>query len=107
MSEQKPAKIAIEGKEKYQRLLAGVPQTCGMKSGAMVLQPGDAVGEHVTEQKEEAIIILAGQAEVFVAGKPAFTAAAGELVYIPPQTSHDIKNCGAVPLKYIYVVTPV
>ncbi|HRZ13909.1 MAG TPA: cupin domain-containing protein [Candidatus Omnitrophota bacterium] len=106
MKNQTPQRVKIEGTARFQRLLAGAPETCGMKSGAVILQPGESVGEHVTRAREEAIIILEGRAEVFVAGKPVFTSGPEELVYIPPETAHDIRNSGTVPLRYVYVVVP-
>ncbi len=89
MPELKPQLVRIQGTERYQRLLAGVPSTAAMKSGAMTLQPGESVGEHKTEGKEEAILILEGKAEVYVAGELVFTAEQDSLVYIPPETNHD------------------
>jgi mannose-6-phosphate isomerase-like protein (cupin superfamily) len=99
--------VRISGTERYQRLLAGVPATAGMKSGAMTLQPGESVGEHKTEGKEETILILEGKADVYVEGQLVFTAEKESLVYIPPETSHDIKNSGDGRLRYIYIVAPV
>ena len=104
MSGQKPKVIALEGNEKFQRLLAGAPETAGMKSGHVVLQPGESVGEHNTEAKEEAIIVLEGTAQVFIAGAVFCLVAGKQLIYIPPHTPHDIKNISDGPLRYVYVV---
>ncbi len=107
MSDRKVKIAALRGDERYQRLLAGIPETEGMKSGYVVLQPGESVGAHSTAEKEEAIIILEGSLRVVVDGKPSCTAKRGELVYIPPQTVHDMTNAGADPARYVYVVAPV
>jgi len=31
----------------------------------------------------------------------------GKVVYIPPQTAHDVSNTGKEPLIYVYCVSPV
>ncbi|MCK9594544.1 MAG: cupin domain-containing protein [Candidatus Omnitrophica bacterium] len=107
MRDLKPVLKQIEGNERFQRLLAGAPFTAGIKSGAVILAPGESVGEHKTESREEAIVILEGRADVHIQGKSAFTAEAQSLVYIPPETNHDIKNNGDKKLRYVYVVVPV
>mgnify|MGYP001585609523 CR=1 FL=1 len=107
MANLEPKFAKLAGTEKFTRLLSGVPATAGMKSGYVTLKPGEAVGEHKTASREEAIIILEGQAAVYCEQKFLFTAAAQSLVYIPPEMNHDIRNEGSVPLRYVYVVTPV
>jgi len=102
-----PKCVELTGDVRFTRLLAGQPETCGMKSGYVTLKAGEAVGEHKTEAREEAIIVLEGSAEVIVDGAPAFSASERTLVYIPPDTSHDIRNKGQGLLRYVYVVTPV
>jgi quercetin dioxygenase-like cupin family protein len=99
--------IDLEKNSKYQRLLAGIPQTSGMKAGQVVLQPGESVGSHSTDSNEEIIIILEGSIEAVIEGKAGLCAAKGQVVYIPPGTLHDMKNAGDSPARYIYVVNPV
>ena len=101
-----PIIIKLEGEGKYQRLLGGEPQTRGLKSGSVTLKPGESVGEHSTTGREEAIIILEGEAEITCGGEKV-TAGRETLVYIPPETPHDVRNPGARPLRYVYVVSPV
>jgi quercetin dioxygenase-like cupin family protein len=103
----KPTIVKLTGSEKFTRLLAGIPVTSGMKSGYVTLQPGAAVGEHKTESREEAIIVLEGTASVYCEKKLLATVEAESLVYIPPEINHDIKNEGEEKLRYVYVVTPV
>lgn len=107
MESRVPLCVRCSGTEKFTRLLAGPPATAGMKSGYVTLPPGDAVGEHVTGGREEAVLILEGRADVFCEGKKAFSAEAVSLVYIPPETLHDIRNSGPGRLCYVYVVSPV
>jgi hypothetical protein len=45
-----PFNLRLRGNKRYQSLLAGPPQTRGMRSGYVVLRPGESVGEH-TRQK--------------------------------------------------------
>jgi quercetin dioxygenase-like cupin family protein len=106
MSDLKPILVELKGCDRFQRLLPGIPSTAGMKSGYVNLKPGESVGEHKTEGKEEAITILDGKADVFVEGKLLFTAGERSLVYIPPDTNHDIMNNSDKLLRYVYVVAP-
>ncbi len=103
----KPLAIKLEGQERFYRLLAGPPVTAGMKSGYITLKPGESVGEHKTEAKEEAIIILEGEAEIYCEGEIIFTVKAPNFVYMPPETNHDIKNNASRLLRYVYVVARV
>ena len=88
----------------YARVLGGPPETVTMRSGQVVLRPGAAVGEHSTEEYEEVVIVLAGSGEVRVAGGATLALAPGSVAYCPPQTTHDVVNTGAGPLRYLYVV---
>ena len=47
----------------YQPILKGPPDSATMRSGLVVLFPGDDVGEHSTENCEEIVIVLEGQGE--------------------------------------------
>ena len=97
----------MDSSKPYQRLLAGIPQTAGMKSGHVTLKPGESIGEHKTESRQEAIIILEGKAEIYCEGKYLFQAEKNSLVYIPPETNHDIRNNTNEYLSYVYVVSAV
>ena len=102
-----PRLVKLEGNEKFQRLLAGAPDTAGMKSGHVTLKPGESIGEHTTEAREETIIILEGQAEFYCEGKLLFNAQEKFILYVPPHTTHDIKNNGDNLLRYVYIVAPI
>jgi oxalate decarboxylase/phosphoglucose isomerase-like protein (cupin superfamily) len=88
-------------------VLGGPPQTAGMRSGVVVLQPGASVGRHSSGKREEIIVLLEGSGEVRVAGVPPLAVGAGTAAYVPPQRSHDVVNTGVRPLRYVYVVSPV
>jgi mannose-6-phosphate isomerase-like protein (cupin superfamily) len=105
MADLKPLVVRLsDGGARFQRLLAGAGDTAGMKSGYMTLKPCESVGEHSTENREEALIILEGEARISFDGRAEVSAPAGSLVYIPAQTRHDVRNEGPGLLRYIYVV---
>jgi len=102
-----PLTVKFGGEDKYQRLLAGAGQTCGLKSGFVNLKPGEEVGEHSTDDREEVIILLNGKAVVYYSEDNQINAQANSVIYMPPNTKHNVKNSGEVMLSYIFVVTPV
>ncbi len=87
-------------------LLTGAPQTAGMRSGFVRLQPGATVGWHTTGKHEEALVILHGQGEALVDGQAKQSFVAPALAYIPPETRHNVLNTGSDALEYVYVVAP-
>jgi mannose-6-phosphate isomerase-like protein (cupin superfamily) len=105
----KPAVLAVSLAQdgKYQRLLAGCPQTYGIKSGHILLGPGNSVGEHTTDVKEEVIIITRSKAQLICSGDNPVTVTTENIIYIPPETRHDIRNIGEDVLEYVYVVASV
>ncbi|MFH1594498.1 MAG: cupin domain-containing protein [Candidatus Omnitrophota bacterium] len=102
----KPISVKLEGDKRYQRLLGGIPDTLGMKSGHVTLKPGESVGVHTTGEKEEAIIVLKGKGEIYCSGIGPVIAQENTLVYIPPDTEHNVKNVSSGILRYVYVVSP-
>jgi len=101
----KPRAIKLSGGERYQRLLKEGSDTENIKSGFVVLKPQESVGEHVTEKREEVIIILDGQAQISCQGAEPITANKETVIYIPAEKKHDIKNIGDELLRYVYVVS--
>jgi mannose-6-phosphate isomerase-like protein (cupin superfamily) len=87
-------------------LLRGFPQTAGLRSGFVRLAPGSTVGWHTTGPNEETLVILHGSGEAQIQGAPALPLAEKTIAYIPPATRHNVKNTGAAPLEYVYVVAP-
>ncbi len=79
------------------------PFSKSLKAGRVTLQPGESVGEHVTEKREEAIIVLKGTATLVVEGK-ATELSRSQIFYIGPEKKHDVKNNDSTELEYIYVV---
>ena len=95
---------ATSGENGYTRLLGGSPQSVPMRSGKVVLQPGETVGKHSTEKKEELIIILDGEGQFLYGDNHSLVFDPNSVLYCPPMTENNIINTGATPLTYIYVV---
>ena len=91
--------------QKYERLLGGPPDTLGMKSGCVLLSPGEAVGLHSSGEYEEVIVPLSGSGLLIVTGMESIQAKPGCNLYNPPHTQHDVINTGDQPLRYIYIVS--
>ncbi len=98
-------RIALSPEPVEQQLLAGPPQTAGMRSGKVVLEPGAHMHRHSTAQNEELLVFLRGDARVVI-GTEAVATAAGQVLYIPPQTEHEVHNDGPEELVYVYTVAP-
>ncbi len=90
----------------YQKLLAGQPETCGMRSGRVYLETGKDCGQHSTKDHEELLVFLAGKGELEIGDSGRFAVGAAKVAYIPPQTAHNVRNSGTEPLVYIYCVAP-
>ena len=93
--------------EEYRLLLQGPPDTSGIRSGRVVLQPGESARKHTTGQHEEVLVILEGKGELWFQDFPSLVAEKGYLLYVPPQAVHDVRNTGTVELRYLYIVAPV
>jgi len=104
---QKPFVVPLGDGQRYQRLVQGVPDSSGIKSGFVTLQPEESVGEHVTESKEEVIILLGGTARISFGQGDSMLAEAPAVVYMPPETKHNVTNTGSALLRYVFVTSPV
>ncbi len=90
-----------------QTILDGPPQSAGLMSGLVVLKPGEEMHRHSTESNEEEVVFLSGRATLVI-GTATVEAAAGEVVYIPPRTAHEVRNASASEeLRYVWVAAPV
>jgi len=79
------------------------PRSKVLKSGRVCLSAGEDVGEHITEKKEELIIILEGTATIVIDGKVK-TMSKGECYFIPENTKHNVINRSKNKLEYVYTV---
>jgi len=108
MESRKACIIDLEDEAEYQQLLDGKPQTCGMRSGKVYLQPGESYGQHSTKDHEELLVFLSGKGLVLIGeDETPFEVGEGQVCYIPPHTIHNNKNTGTEPFIYIYCVVPV
>jgi mannose-6-phosphate isomerase-like protein (cupin superfamily) len=105
-SPQKVLIIELNANPENQRILAGRPQTCGMRSGRVYLAPGKSCGRHSTKDREELLVFLSGRGELLIGDNDRYQVGRGKVAYIPPQTAHDISNTGDEPLVYVYCVAP-
>jgi mannose-6-phosphate isomerase-like protein (cupin superfamily) len=95
------------------------PESERIKSGRVLLAPGEAVGAHTTHDREEVLVVLSGTATLIIygicgkndeggedpAGEARAVVPAGSLQFIPRDTRHDVRNETAEPLEYVYVVS--
>jgi mannose-6-phosphate isomerase-like protein (cupin superfamily) len=95
----------LESRERYQRLISKDSGSFGIKSGHVILKPGENIGGHTTGEREEMIIILKGNGELTVDEDTILKIDKDSILYIEPETRHDIKNTGSTILEYIFVTS--
>jgi len=99
--------IKLESGAKYQRLFNKDSGTCDMKSGHVILKEGEEVGEHSTNDLEEALVVLKGSGQLVVNKESAIDFEADTVLYIPPSTIHNVKSTGKGILEYIFITSCV
>ena len=99
--------IQLKGRQRFLRLFGESSKLCGLASGFVTLKSKESVGLHNTQNKEEALIILQGTAQVSYGKHSMIKVKNNCFVYIPPKTDHDLKNIGKGILKYVYVTACV
>ena len=97
----------LKGKQRFLRLLGDSSGATGLRSGLVTLKPKESIGEHRTENKEEAIVILEGTATVHFGKNKKLKAAQNSFVFIPSETLHNVENPGNKILRYVYITTQV
>jgi mannose-6-phosphate isomerase-like protein (cupin superfamily) len=97
--------IKLESGAKYQRLFNKDSGTCGMKSGHVLLKEAEEVGEHSTNDLEEALVILKGKGSLFINNKDGVDFESGAVLYVPPDTIHNVKNTGKENLEYVFITS--
>jgi mannose-6-phosphate isomerase-like protein (cupin superfamily) len=98
-------KKLVDGSE-YQSLIKP-PKTYGLHSGRVYLLPGADCGQHTTGPREEMLVFLSGAGIAVIGDEQELKIGQGKILYIPPQTIHNIKNTSDKPLVYIFCVTGV
>jgi len=84
--------------------LTNPKETKNLKAGRVVLAPGEEVGEHVTESREELLVVLNGTATLFKE-EQSFELKEGETHFIKEGVRHNVKNNSGKELEYVYVVS--
>ena len=67
-----------------------------------IKKPGEETGAHMTEGKEEVIIVLEGTATVYY-GKARLKVREGYSLFIAENVLHNVRNEGRGPMRYVYV----
>lgn len=81
------------------------PVSRALESGCVSHAPGKSGSEHSTKSYEEMLVVLQGRGEVVIAGGEPLPISGGDIAYIPPHTTHFVRNTGDVPLQYVYIAT--
>jgi len=85
--------------------ILSLAETRKIKSGLVILKSGEEVGEHITDHREEVILVLAGQAVIQCQGERDVVVGPEELVYIPSEKKHNVRNDQVTDLKYLHLVS--
>jgi len=97
--------VKLESGSKYQRLFGKDSGTCGIKSGHVILKSGEEIGEHSTNDLEEALVILEGRGRLVIGKEESFDFEHDTVLYVPPRTTHNVKNIGKGILEYIFITS--
>lgn len=106
MKEIKTFGVKLKAGQRFTRLL-GDSSKKGLRAGFVTLKPGESIGEHKTEHKEEVIVILHGSATIYYGKNKRIKAPQNTFAYIAPETPHNVKNSGSRILQYVYVTATV
>jgi len=74
-----------------------------MRSRVVVLGPGEEVGEHTTEDREELLMVLEGSI-VLIGPDGEHPLSVGRAAFIPLMTKHNVINRSKAKARYIYVL---
>lgn len=99
--------MQLKGRQRFLRLIGDSTKRKGLRSGLVTLKPKESIGEHITENKEEAIVIIKGSATIYFGKKSQLKAKQNSFVFIPPETVHNVENSGSKILQYVYITTQV
>jgi mannose-6-phosphate isomerase-like protein (cupin superfamily) len=73
-----------------------------LRARVVLHNPGEETGAHVTDGKEEVLIVLDGVATIqFKDGKNLVRS--GSAIFIAEGVEHNVRNKGHGPLRYVYV----
>lgn len=103
MRKEKVFFVQLKGRQRFLRLFGESSKSSGLAAGLVSLKSNESIGLHNTKNKEEALIILQGQAQVSYGKLSKIKVKKNCFVYIPPKTDHDLKNIGKGILRYVYI----
>jgi quercetin dioxygenase-like cupin family protein len=102
----------IEGRtypagRKTQNLVGGASpiKANGFCMGYVTLDPGGGQVPWHNHPQEEVYFIVTGSAEACV-GQERTTVRAGQALYVPPDTFHQLTNLGSQPAVFLYAYAP-
>lgn len=102
---QKPKIVKLKSGSRYQRLFSKDSGTAGIKSGHVILKKSEDIGEHSTNNLEEALVILKGSGRLVINKGEGLDFKGNMVLYIPPETIHNVKNTGSGVLEYIFITS--
>jgi len=97
--------VKLVSGSKYQRLFSRDSGTCGLKAGHVILKKGEEIGEHSTNDMEEALVILKGRGQLIINKEDSLDFEDNTVLYVAPQTIHNVKNTGTGTLEYIFITS--
>ena len=84
-----------------ERLLVNEDEAITTAVGYVSVLPGEYTSRGFHEDEEEVYVILKGEATL-VLGEETDTVKAGDTVYVPPKTLHQMHCTSDIPLEYLY-----
>jgi len=102
MKNMMPFVKTLDSVRKFKRLLGNSSKKKGLCSGFVTLKRDQSVGFHSSGKKEEILVVLEGRAQVSIASKH-FILKDRMMLYIPPNSLHNVKNISIRGLKYLYI----
>ena len=79
------------------------PKSVTMESGIVKKQPTQSGHFHSTGNYEEMLYVIDGSGEMKDKAGNKFPFKSGDIVYVGPNTEHQVSNTGTTALKYIYI----
>jgi len=73
--------------------------------GLVVLMPGEDFNTHYHKEIEENFYTLEGSVDIYVNDEKMHLQT-GDIIQVPPQNNHYLKNNGTVPWKALFVKAP-
>ena len=93
ISEQKGDFFKVLGKTEHSQI------------ATMTIEPGSDSGPENLHPGDQVVYVIEGEMHVTINDKP-YNLTAGQLIQIPPQTHHQIKNKGKQDLFFLNIYTP-